>query len=339
MQHFPDSNYLDHPSHAKVGVSPFPDRLYVVTMISNPLRWRSRYANYWKFEKHVEDAGAILYTAEVAFGDRPFEVTERNNPRHLQVRTNDELWHKENAMNLIMARLPEDAKYIAWIDADVTFQRSDWAQETLHLLQHYDFIQMFSYAHDMNVHNEIVSTHTGFMYQYSQEVTKGTHSLASGKGLQPLNTNYLIENSYWHPGFAWAATRNALNKVGGLLDFAVLGSADWHMAWALIGKASHSLPDKLSTNYRNAVLEWEARANRHIQQNVGYMPGSITHSFHGSKAKRYYNSRWQLLINAKFDPLTHLKKDIQGLWQLAGNNIALRDGIRDYARLRNEDEN
>jgi len=32
---------------------------------------------------------------------------------------------------------------VAWIDADVEVQPSDWAQETLQLLQHYDVLQMF----------------------------------------------------------------------------------------------------------------------------------------------------------------------------------------------------
>ena len=48
----------------------FPDKLHVVTMLENPLRWRSRYWNYWMFERECAAAGAILYTAEVAFGGR-----------------------------------------------------------------------------------------------------------------------------------------------------------------------------------------------------------------------------------------------------------------------------
>lgn len=347
LYHYPagSDQFIGDPSQARIGIHPFPDKLYVVTMLSNPLRWRSRYANYYKFAKHMADSGAILFTCEIAFGDRKFEVTEHGNPRHLQLRTNDELWHKENALNLLMNRLPPDAKYIAWIDADIMFHRPDWAQETLHLLQHYDFIQMFSYAHDMNRENELFSTHTSFMFQYSSSVSKNVSALAEGEVLAnaaciPPSSGYGSGGSsgYWHPGFAWAARRSSLNCVGGLIDYAILGSADWHMAWSLIGRANNSLAAGLTQHYRDGVKEWESRANQHIKQNVGYMPGSISHSFHGSKAKRYYGSRWKLLVNAKFDPLRDLKRDVQGLWQLSGNNIPLRDGIREYARLRNEDE-
>lgn len=315
-------------------------------MLSNPVRWRSRYANYQKFAKHVADSGAILYTCEIAFGGRAFEITQPDNPFHLQLRTTDELWHKENGMNLMMARLPADAKYIAWIDADVMFQRPDWAQETLHLLQHYDFIQMFSYAHDMNSNNEITSTHSGFMFQYAEVVSNRVANITAGDfSKAAFIPPHLSSTSgsggssgYWHPGFAWAAKKTALNAVGGLIDFSILGSADWHMAWSLIGKANYSLAAGLTQNYRNGVKEWEARANQHIKQNVSYMPGSVTHSFHGLKAKRYYGSRWKLLVNSKYDPLVDIKKDTQGLWQLSGNNLTLRDGIREYARIRNEDE-
>jgi len=40
----------------------------------------------------------VLYTVEISYGDRPFEVTTPDNPRDLQLRTEHELWHKENAL-------------------------------------------------------------------------------------------------------------------------------------------------------------------------------------------------------------------------------------------------
>lgn len=350
LEHFPVGRHIDHASQAKIGINPFPDKLHVVTMLSNPLRWRSRYSNYWLFEKRVRDAGALLYTAEVAFGDRAFEVTDPYNPQHLQLRTQHELWHKENAMNLMIQRLPADAQYIAWIDADITFQRSDWAQETLHRLQHYDFLQMFSMAHDLNIDNEITTTHSGFMFEYMQSSLSptltamtsgvlGKTSTATDIAVAQLAASYGSGLSgYWHPGFAWAARKSALNHVGGLIDFAILGSADWHMAWSLIGRGAISLAEGLSPVYRSWVNEWEARAEQHIKRNVGFMPGSIFHSFHGQKAQRYYGERWKFLINAGFDPSKDIKKDHQGLWQLSDNKQMLRDGIRQYGRIRNEDE-
>src|ERR1700684_2396379 len=81
---------------------PYP--LYVVTTVFNSPRYRSRWRLYEDFAKMVAEAGAILYTVEVAFGDRAFAVTEASNPRHIQLRTNTELWFKEQAINLGVAR-------------------------------------------------------------------------------------------------------------------------------------------------------------------------------------------------------------------------------------------
>lgn len=340
LAHYPANcdctSNINDPSQARIGIHPYPDRLHVVTMLSNPLRWRARYANYQKFAKGVQDAGAILYTCEVAFGGRHFEITSPDNPNHLQLRTSHELWHKENALNLMIQRLPASANKVAWIDADIQFARPDWAQETLHLLDHYDFIQMFSQAHDLNYENETSAVHSSFMAEYQKlladplsdsKIVPNQDYSSSGRGL----------SSYWHPGFAWAARKASLAKVGMLMDWPILGSADWHMAWGLIGQMHTHLVPALSDNYKNWCMEWQNRAEQHIKRNIGVMPGTILHSFHGDKKLRSYGDRWKFLIDAKFDPAVDILKDHQGLWQLSGNNQKLRDGIRAYSKMRNED--
>src|SRR6266704_546709 len=95
--------------------------LYVVTAVSNYERYKSRYRLYRDFEKRCLDAGAKLYTVEAAFGERPHEVTNRDNPQHIQLRTSSQLWHKEQMINIGISRLPSDWKYMAWVDCDVVF--------------------------------------------------------------------------------------------------------------------------------------------------------------------------------------------------------------------------
>jgi len=150
-------NHCHHPAHAPYSVPAilaFDDKLYVIAVVSNPVRYHSRYRLYRAFEKHVADAGAILLTVEMAFGGRPFEVTQAGNPLHVQLRSDFELWHKENLINIGISRLPVEAQYIAWIDADVTFARPDWAQETIQQLQHYAVVQMFSQSTDLGPNHE-----------------------------------------------------------------------------------------------------------------------------------------------------------------------------------------
>jgi hypothetical protein len=379
FEHFPDgaTEFIDHPSHAQPGIHVYPDKLYVLTVIEDPLRWRSRYRNYWIFNQMCEKAGAVLYTVEIAFGGRAFEVTDSNNPHHLQLRSTDELLHKENALNLLMARLPPEANKIATLDADVQFARSDWAQETLHLLDHYKVLQMFSHSLDLGPTNEPLNTHEGFvMHELAHPphnpVARPHHKKCPRhphnnhhhhrhhgpcpcppcppwcKPIHPCPPNpyyYAERGKYilWHPGLAWAWRKTAINQLGGLMDWVMGGSADHYMALALFNKIARTNLNlkEFPEGYRRPCLEWQDRAERHIRRNVGFMPGTVMHSWHGAKENRQYLSRAAFLAKAGFDPGHHLKRDWQGLWQLHDdgslNYIQIRDGLRHFARLRDED--
>ncbi|HVM48373.1 MAG TPA: hypothetical protein VMU04_10115 [Candidatus Acidoferrum sp.] len=333
--------FINHPSLKRSGFKTFPDYLYVVTAISNPVRYRTRYELYRAFEKRVADAGAILYTVEAAFGDRPFEVTEAGSPRHIQLRTLDELWHKENLLNIGIGRLPREAKYIAWIDADILFTRPDWAQETLHQLQHYHFVQMFSKAVDLGPNYEHLNEALSWTESERQGLPfRGTkETLVDGSQVTVQGKPYV--RGAWHSGLAWAATREALDAVGGLIDVAILGSADRNMAAGLFGHMADTIDPTFSPAYKAALLEWEQRAERHIRRDVGQVSGTVLHHWHGKKVNRKYTDRWKILAKYQFDPNTDLKRDAQGLWQFEDahdlRSIGLRDAVRNYFRERNED--
>jgi glycosyltransferase involved in cell wall biosynthesis len=268
----------------------------------------------------VENAGAVLITVEAAFGNRPHAITEANNPHHLQLRTNTEIWHKENLINLGIERLPQDWEYVAWIDADIQFADPNWVNETLNQLQHYDVVQMFSKAQDLGPRHEPFQVHNGFMYSYLNSLCDNTK-----------------DYSQWHPGFAWAARRSAINALGGLIDIAILGAGDRHMAHALIGTVKKTIHSKLNQAYAKELILWENRAERYIRRNVGYVPGLILHYWHGKKRDRRYADRWKIIIDNNYNPHIDLKEDWQGLWQLTEHNFKLRDDIRAYFRSRNED--
>lgn len=295
--------------------------LYVITAVFNPWRYKSRIKLYRDFEQYVAAAGAKLVTVELAFGERDFVVTEPTDPMDIQVRTRAELWHKERMLNLAINRLPLDWKYVAWVDADVTFSRPDWAEETVQLLQHYSVLQMFSHAIDTGPKHEHLKTHTGIMYAYE----KGQMDMGSPR-YESL-----------HPGFAWAARRDAINAVGGLFDTAVLGSADRHMALSLLHKVECSYPHGLATGYIEQLQLWQDRCKQHIRKNVGHMPGSLIHYWHGKKVDRRYQDRWKILVKHSFDPEFDLKFDSQGLYQYTGNKPELEHDIRRYFLARNED--
>lgn len=324
-------------------------KLDVITMISNPVRYNSRYKLFEHFrDQNQTTQNTRFWVVEVAYANRPFIITERDNPFHIQLRTYDELWHKENALNVGIQHISQiipDFEYVAWVDADVTFSREDWAYETIQQLQHYDFVQMFSHAQDLGPKYEPISDmRYGWMWMYYNDPLKVTSFPKDNKGF-PLGTadGYYgySKGGYWHPGFAWAAKRSALDKVGGLIDTAILGSGDWHMASALIGQAEKTLGQKLSDNYKQKILLWQGRAERSIKRNVGYVHGLLNHHWHGKKKDRNYSNRWKVLTGNDFRPDIDLRRDTQGLWALNMDDglrsIRLRDDIRSYFRARDED--
>lgn len=292
--------------------------LYVVSVVSNPCRYASRYSLYSDYEKMVNDSGAKLITVETAYGNRPHVVTDSKDPYDVQLRTYHELWHKENMINIGISRLPSDWEYVAWIDADVLFVRPDWVHETINQLQHYKIVQMFSHAYDLGPDHDPFQRHVGFVYSYINQLKTGKDYCA------------------WHPGFAWAARRETIDALGGLIDFAILGAADRHMAHCLVG-TNQGFHRRLHDNYKKSVLLWQERAMQFVKKNVGYVPGTLMHYWHGKKRDRKYQERWTILVKNQYDPVLDLKKDWQGMYQLTDRNIKLRDDIMLYFRSRNED--
>jgi hypothetical protein len=336
LSHFPENSgqYISDPSHAKPGIHPFPDKLYVVTMVENHLRWRSRIANYFSFAHHVETGGAILFTAEIALGNRPFEVTEATNPSHLQLRVQDEMWRKENAWMVMVSRLPESAKYVLFCDADMEFVRPDWAQEILHQLQHYPVIQPYSHLQDLGPDSQPVGAPQPSLVYYQSTSKPDTFTGASSPFYGKVGGDGLMLGA---PGGAWAYRMEALSALGGLIEWSIIGSADTLMAQALYGSVDSVLPRQYSANYKMLARNWQANALKTLQRNIGYMPGLMYHRWHGKRSLRGYGFRRSFTIRVHFDPLADIRKDRQGLYQLTGRNIDLRDGLRQYARYRNED--
>lgn len=316
----------------------------VITIISNPVRYRRRYELYWKFAQMCKAAGVRLITVEQAFGARQFTVTEENELDHVQVRTIEELWHKENMINVGLRHLRQTHPHItkvAWVDADcfpMTMNPTAWFTETIHALDHYEFVQMWEYLINFGPQGQPVSKpQMSFMACYAAagfQIPQGRnvkHTLAGNSGMITLG----------RPGLAWAANISALDAVGGLIDFCILGSGDWHMAHGLVGgMVQGSAEHKCLSAYSRKLLEWQERAERHIKRDVGFVPMTVGHEWHGNKADRKYGERGSILINNKYDPNVDVKYDSQGLLQLETwepRQLRMRDQIRGYFRSRNED--
>lgn len=297
------------------------EQLHVISVISNPVRYESRGRLARQYLKHAqEQLGVTQWLIEAVYGDREPEVADRNNPHHLIVKCDDELWIKESLINRAVQLLPYDWKYVAWVDADVQFIRPNWAVEVIHALQHHAVVQCWSHGIDLGPNQEMIGHATSFMCRYRQG--------------HKLNNRYV---GAFHPGYAWAWRREAWDLMGGMIELAICGAGDRHMACALVAQPDLSIPKGVHPNYNAMVNTWAAKAARFIRGNVGLVEGTLLHHFHGWKADRGYHDRWQILVNNQYDPHIDVRKNWQGILHLSDNKPRLRDDLRRYFRARNED--
>ena len=315
---------LAHPDvHYASGPWSEAQTLHVAAAYSNPLRWETRRRLFNDFRRHMADSPNVqLHVGELAYGDRPFEVTNQAHPLDCQFRTTTELWHKENVLNLTIARFPTDWRYGAYCDGDFHFTRRDWALEAVHLLQHFDWVQLFSSYTHLDAAHRPLAVLPGLIHNWTER--RGNPA-----------RGYMLGGS---PGGAWAFRRSAFETCGGLLDVCILGSGDWYMACGLTKTpVSRQEDTTCSPAYRQAITAWQRRAAS-LRHNIGYVPGHAVHYFHGSYASRAYGSRWQLLRDYQFDPAVNIFRDWQGVYQLSPQKTGLRDALRRYFISRNEDD-
>jgi hypothetical protein len=145
---------------------------------------------------------------------------------------------------------------------------------------------------------------------------------------------------FGRPGLAWAANVDAFSKVGGLIDYSILGAGDWYMAYGLVGAIGATSAQHFSPAHAKKLYAWQDRAEHWIKRDVGYISGTMFHDWHGPKVARGYGTRGSILFDNEYDPDIDVKYDAQGLLQLetvTPRQIKMRDQIRAYFRSRNED--
>jgi hypothetical protein len=302
---------------------PIEEKLNVIIVISNPCLYAKRYILLKEFVKRIEEEEehVNLFIVEMIYENQKFIVTDKKNKNHLQVKTDVPIWHKENMINLaVKYLLPSNYKAFAWVDADIEFENNSWAMDTLKILNGCkDVVQLFSHCVDMSNENTNLNIFNSFGYSFNKEkkfTTKG--------------------QDYWHPGYAWAITKKAYDKIGGIYDKGILGSGDSIMALSFINKAESMNNINYSNDYNNSMLEYQLKASK---LRLGYVPGVIRHYYHGSKKNRQYTERWKLLMKHNYSPIEHLTYDKQGI--LIPTEIFpfdFKEDIMNYFRERKEDD-
>jgi hypothetical protein len=239
--------------------------------------------------------------------------------KHLRFTVPMQLWVKESLINRAACELPTDWNYMAWIDADISFLMDDWVQQSMKALDKDDVVQLFQTCVNLGPDEEAlkIDRSLGFMHR------------ESGQKLHKTD-----KYGHWHPGYAWACTRKAYEQMGGLLDIGILGSGDRHMAMAILGHADWSVPGNIHPNYLIVLKKFQARASG---LTIGYLKCTILHYWHGRFEDRKYRERWDILTKSKYDPLTDVQYDANGVITFTAAGVRLVEDIKEYFMGRKED--
>jgi hypothetical protein len=258
--------------------------LFAITAIFNLTPEREEL--YARFVRRMNNFCVTLLTVEIAKEDRGYWASSGYG-WNLRLISNSDLWQKERALNLGYKKVIEEfpfAPNIAFLDADISFLNPNWALDTVKELHKSDVIQLFSECLFLNQYNEM-------SWRYPSRFSNTSRN--------------------GHPGLAWAFTRDAIDKLGGLFDVSIMG--DVHMANALLDDTSSKDFETASPGLKRAFDEWKEKTTG---LNTGFIRGACCHYWHGDPYKRDYLAKWKEMCASGFDPYTDLQVAENGLYEL-----------------------
>jgi hypothetical protein len=225
------------------------------------------------------------------------------------------MWQKERLINVGLQALPPDVDAVAWIDADAVFQNPHWYEDAKRQLEHFPLVQLYE--------------RVDYLGPGGAEVIRKTNSWAYNWN------NGLNGKTYGTPGFAWAARREAVPD--GIYDKDIIGGGDCHAIAAWIEQ--RRWVEKQYAGLKAPAADFDAWKRRQlplVNGQIGYVPGGAYHLYHGTREKRQYGDRLQILRDHNFC-ISDIRIDQNGAWEWASNKPAFHRDIVGYFMNREED--
>lgn len=216
-------------------------------------------------KQHLDNANIPYYIGELSIDGSPYLFKESYNIFHYK--TDDYMFYKENLINLVEARIPDEYTKICNIDADIFFDDPNWYKLVSDTLDDVDICQPFHTANWLNIeNNEIIL----------------------------IRKNSLIGNINvdGHPGFSWAFTRKWFSHIK-LPDFCITGGGDTVFNQMIVMNNG-----KTNDYFKYIVNDMNSYINSIKSLPLfGYVNVNIYHLFHGSRKQRQYLERQYRIIN------------------------------------------
>ena len=226
--------------------------IWVLTAYFNPVGYRSRYRNFQIFRRSLN---APLITVELSFNDS-FELDPEDSTALIRRKSPDVMWQKERLLNIALSMVPEECRYVVWIDCDVVIRSPSWIRRVREQLNQHQMVQLYrKVAH--------VRKGTGKTTVERKEVLFEETSVVSYiRGRDPEKPDLELTRSRRQRGLcngmAWAARRNLLNAHG-FYDGSIAGGGDTAIASAAFGQMDAAIAyHGMNGDQIKYYLDWAA---------------------------------------------------------------------------------
>lgn len=285
-----------------------------VTTYINPTHSATRAAAYTTFAAQFPRLGMDLYTAEGSVdGTYALPTAHRFDLRGTAYSVGrEQLWWKENLLNLLIRRLPDAVDYVLWIDADVLLLAPDYVDRLQQALSEHTVVQAARQMAHLDAAGQPQSWRLGLAY------SNHLHRRRSA-----------AVDAGW-PGLLWAAPRDLLTRVG-LYDRTISGAGDCVWAAAVYDDFAALAARPWWSPALLADVRRYIASVAPLVRSVGYVPADVLHLYHGPIPARQYFARHAVLNQHVYDPLQHVEYDTAGVihWSPTAPP-ALRQAIQHY---------
>jgi hypothetical protein len=286
-------------------------KLAVITPFYNPCGYSRIRSNYFEYVAQFEQWGLRqdLFTIELILdGDQPVGADLQYRGK----RPNHCMWQKENMITSTVKQLPSCYDTVAWVDADILFQNSDWVSQLEAAIAKHKLVQLFEYADLLGLDRKPV------LHRKSVTACKQSGTHAQGA---------------W--GMAWAMRRDCFESLPWMF---VAGGGDVHAAKGWFGLRLPSFGN--ATNLSREYVTWTKQQKVKSIRDVSYLPQRVQHLYHGDRANRRYMFRDTLLQRHRFDPNKDVIRDAQNAFATCSwsdTELPLSKEVRLWFTERKED--
>lgn len=309
--------------------SDFDSEFVILNCYFNPCDYKSKFINFQRTVKYFDQFEFPSLTIE-SFTDNSKYRIYNNTKNVISVKSESTFWQKENLLNIGIEFLKKfDCKYILILDGDIKFSSDNWISEIKQASQMNDITHIFKKINRIDSYDKRVRNLNTILYRIKENQSN------------EQKLDLLLERD-GEPGYGYCFKKDVFANVN-LYDRCIMGSGDFFNLisnYKCIGFSSKIKNDRFFRKTTHEfVSDYLDYVNKFFSPNIkiGYANCELDTFYHGEIVKREYVNRESILSKFNFNPITDIKKNQIGVYEIT--NKILEKRIYKYFQARDEDAN